>query len=135
NPHNLAYSPAGSSGGTGAALGAWFAPLGLGTDTGGSTRSPTSVNGLVGMKPDHGLLSRTGVIPCVYTFDTVGPMARSVHDLALLLGAMTGIDPEDPQTGHGAGLYHTDYTRFLRADALKGARIGINRNLRGIDPE
>lgn len=135
NPHNLRYTPAGSSGGTGAALGAWFAPLGLGTDTGGSLRSPTSVNGLVGLKPTTGLLSRGGNIPTALFFDSPGPMARHVHDLALALGVMVGLDPSDPATLASAGLFHRDYTPFLRQDALRGARIGVMRDIQGLDTE
>ncbi|MDR2452089.1 MAG: glutamyl-tRNA amidotransferase, partial [Candidatus Accumulibacter sp.] len=127
NPHDPAYSPSGSSGGTGAALGAWFAPLGLGTDTGGSLRSPASVNGLAGLKPTTGLVSRGGVIPTCWSFDAVGPMARSVSDVALLLGAMTGVDAADPATLDSLGLAHGDYTRFLDRAALKGARLGVLR--------
>lgn len=135
NPHDPAYTLAGSSGGTGAAVGAWFAPLGLATDTGGSLRSPTSVNGLVGLKPTTGLLSRGGNIPTCLAFDSPGPMARSVHDVALSLGFMTGMDPADPMTRTGAGLFHRDYTQFLDTDALRGARIGIVRDVSGVDAE
>lgn len=135
NPHNLRYTPAGSSGGTGAAVGAWFAPLGLGTDTGGSLRSPTSVNGLAGLKPTNGLLSRGGIIPTCLCFDAVGPMARTVYDVAVSLGVMTGLDESDPLTAGGAGLFHRDYTPFLRKDALRGTRLGVLRDVQGLDPE
>jgi amidase len=128
NPHDPSYSPSGSSGGTGAALGAWFAPLGLGTDTGGSLRSPTSINGLAGLKPTTGLLSRGGIIPTCWSFDVVGPMARSVTDVAFMLGAMTGVDEADPATLESLGLAHGDYTRFLDRTALKGARLGVLRS-------
>ena len=128
NPFDPSYSPAGSSGGTGAAVGAWLAPLGLGTDTGGSLRSPTSVNGLAGLKPTTGLLSRGGIIPTCWTFDAAGPMARSVADLAHMLGPMTGVDDADVETRKSQGLAHRDYTRFLDAGALRGARIGVVRN-------
>ncbi|MEY4958425.1 MAG: hypothetical protein RL409_2682, partial [Gemmatimonadota bacterium] len=90
NPHHLAFSPGGSSGGTGAAVAAAFAQFGLGTDTGGSIRGPATVNGIVALKPTHGLLSRSGIIPLALSFDTGGPMARSVTDVAIALGAMTG---------------------------------------------
>ncbi|PTY07879.1 glutamyl-tRNA amidotransferase [Opitutaceae bacterium EW11] len=135
NPHDLTRVPAGSSGGTGAGLAAWFAPLGLGTDTGGSIRGPCSANGVVGIKPTNGLLSRSGIIPRVLTFDTGGPMGRTVYDVALSLGFMTGIDPNDPLTATSAGLFFKDYTGFLRKDALKGVRIGVIRDLNGSDPE
>lgn len=135
NPHNLGHGPSGSSGGTGAGLAAWFAPLGLGTDTGGSIRGPSSANGVPGIKPTNGLLSRSGIIPRVLTFDTGGPMARSIYDVTLSLGYMTGVDPKDPLTQTSAGLYLKDYTPFLRKDSLKGARLGIIRDLSGLDPE
>jgi amidase len=135
NPHNPRYTPAGSSGGTGAAVGAWFAPLGLGTDTGGSLRSPTSVNGLAGLKPTHGLLSRAGNIPTCLCFDAPGPMARTVHDVAVALGVMAGPDPADPATAASAGLHHHDYTKFLDRGALRGARLGVMRDVQGLDPE
>ncbi|MET0987641.1 MAG: amidase family protein [Steroidobacteraceae bacterium] len=135
NPHDPRRHPAGSSGGTGAGLAAWFSPLGLGSDTGGSIRGPSSANGVVGIKPTNGLVSRTGIMPCVLTFDTGGPMARTVHDVALTLGFMTGIDPKDPLTATSAGLYYKDYTPFLKKDALKGVRLGVIRDYTGTDPE
>jgi amidase len=135
NPHDPRRHPAGSSGGTGAGLAAWFSPLGLGSDTGGSIRGPSSANGIVGIKPTNGLISRTGIMPCVLSFDTGGPMARSVYDVALALGFMTGIDPKDPLTSTSAGLFNKDYTQFLKKDALKGARIGVIRDFKGTDPE
>jgi amidase len=135
NPHDPLRHPAGSSGGTGAGLAAWFAPLGLGSDTGGSIRGPSSANGVVGIKPTNGLVSRTGIMPCILTFDTGGPMARTVYDAALALGFMTGVDPKDPLTSTSAGLGYTDYTQFLKKDALKGVRVGVIRDLQGTDPE
>lgn len=135
NPHNPSFTPAGSSGGTGAAVGAWFAPLGLGTDTGGSLRSPTSVNGLAGLKPTTGLLSRGGNIPTCLCFDSPGPMARTVYDVALSLGYMTGVDETDPATIASNGFLQRDYTQFLKKDALKGARLGVIRDVKGLDPE
>jgi amidase len=135
NPHDLKRSPAGSSGGTGIAIAAAYAPLGMGTDTGGSIRGPAAANGIVGLKPTHGLLSRTGIIPLSLTFDTGGPMGRSVSDVALALGAMTGIDPADAATMKSDGKFSTDYTRDLKTDALKGARIGIARDFLGADPD
>jgi amidase len=100
NPHELMHGPAGSSGGTGASIAAAFAQFGLGTDTGGSVRGPSSANGIVGLKPTHGLLSRAGIVPLALSFDTGGPMARSVHDVAVALGVMTGVDPADDATNN-----------------------------------
>lgn len=98
NPHELLHGPAGSSGGTGASIAAAFAQFGLGTDTGGSVRFPSSANGIAGLKPTHGLLSRSGIVPLALSYDTGGPMARSVFDVAVALGVMTGIDPADDAT-------------------------------------
>lgn len=131
NPHDLARGPAGSSGGTGAAIAAAFAQFGLGSDTAGSIRGPSSVNGIAGIKPTRGLLSRDGIIPLALSFDTGGPMARNVHDVAVALGAMTGVDRADPATAASAGNFETDYTPFLRIGALRGARIGVVRDLMG----
>jgi len=133
NPHDLTRGPAGSSGGTGAAIAATFAQFGMGTDTGGSIRGPSSVNGLVGLKPTRGLLSRDGIIPLALSFDTGGPMARNVYDVALSLGVMTGVDAADPATKTSAGKSYTDYTQFLKIGALKGARIGVARDFMGKD--
>jgi len=135
NPHDLARSPSGSSGGTGAAIAATFATFGLGTDTGGSVRGPASANGIVGLKPTLGLLSRDGIIPLALSFDTGGPMARSVYDVAVALGAMTGVDAADAATVASQGRAETDYVKFLQPDALKGARIGVARDFFGADPE
>jgi amidase len=135
NPHDPTRGPGGSSGGTGSALAAWFAPLGLGTDTGGSIRNPCSFNGIPGIKPTNGLLSRAGIVPLSLSFDTGGPMARNVYDVAVALGIMTGIDSRDPLTTTQSGLAYSDYTPFLKKDSLKGARIGINRNYVGQDAE
>ncbi len=135
NPHDLTRTPSGSSGGTGVAIAAAYAPLGLGTDTGGSIRGPSTSNGIVGLKPTHGLLSRSGIIPLSLTFDTGGPMARSVTDVAIALGVMTGVDPADGATATSEGKFESDYTRYLKADALKGARIGVARDFLGADPD
>jgi amidase len=135
NPHGLDRIPAGSSGATGSGLAAWFAPLGLGTDTGGSIRGPSSANGVPGIKPTNGLLSRAGIIPRVLSLDTGGPMARTVYDVALSLGFMTGLDPLDPLTEKSAGLFYKDYTKFLDKNSLKGARVGILREGLGKDAE
>jgi amidase len=135
NPHDLTRTPAGSSGGTGAAIAAAYASVGLGTDTGGSIRGPSTANGIVGLKPTHGLLSRDGIIPLALTFDTGGPMARSVYDVASALGVLTGIDPADPATKKSEGRFETEYTKYLKLDALKDARIGIARDFLGADGE
>jgi amidase len=135
NPHDLMRSPAGSSGGTGVSIAAGFATLGMGTDTGGSIRGPSTANGIVGLKPTHGLLSRGGIIPLSLTFDTGGPMARNVYDVAVALGAMVGVDPADAATKKSEGKFSTDYAKGLNKDALKGARIGIARDFMGQDPD
>ena len=135
NPHDLVRSPAGSSGGTGASIAAAFAQVGLGTDTGGSIRGPSTANGIVGLKPTHGLIGRDGIIPLALSFDTVGPMARHVYDVAAALGVMTGIDPGDDATLKSEGRFETDYTQYLDADALNGARFGIARDFLGQDAD
>jgi amidase len=131
NPHALDYGPSGSSGGTGAAIAAVFAQLGTGTDTASSVRGPSSVNGIVGMKPTTGLLSRDGIVPLSLTLDTGGPMARSVYDIAVALNVMAGVDPADPLTAKSKGHIEKDYTAFLKKGSLKGARIGIARDFDG----
>ena len=106
---------------------------GLGTDTGGSVRGPSTANGIAGLKTTMGLVSRDGVIPLALSFDTVGPMARSVYDVAALLSVLTGVDAADAATKLGAGRAAADYTQSLRTDALKGARLGIARDFMGQD--
>ena len=135
NPHDPLRTPSGSSGGTGASIAAAYATLGLGTDTGGSVRGPSTSNGIVGLKPTLGLLSRDGIIPLALSFDTGGPMARSVSDIAVALGVMTGVDPADTATKKSEGKFETDYTKYLNAGALKGARIGVARDFLGQDQE
>jgi amidase len=135
NPHALDRGPAGSSGGTGAGLAAAFAQFGIGTDTGGSVRGPSSVNGLAGLKPTIGLLSRDGIIPLALSLDTAGPMARNVHDVAVSLNVMTGVDEADPATTPSRPHLLKDYTSVLKVGALKGARIGVARDFFGQDPE
>jgi amidase len=135
NPHDLTRTPSGSSGGTGVAIAAAYATLGMGTDTGGSIRGPATANGIAALKPTHGLLSRSGIIPLALTFDTGGPMARSVYDVAAALGVMTGVDPADPATKKSEGRSQTDYTKYLKADALRNTRIGIARDFLGADPD
>jgi amidase len=135
NPHDLARTPAGSSGGTGAGLAAGYAVVGLGTDTGGSIRGPSTSNGIVGLKPTLGLLSRDGIIPLALSFDTAGPMARNVHDVAVALGVLAGPDSADEATKRAEGRFESDYLKYLTPDALKGARIGIARDFLGQDPD
>lgn len=133
NPHDLRRSPSGSSGGTGVAIAAGYAQTGIGTDTGGSVRGPSTANGIVGLKPTHGLLSRDGIIPLALSFDVAGPMARHVYDIAVMLNVMTGLDPADPATQKSEGRVEADYTAALDPDALRGARIGIARDFLGQD--
>ena len=135
NPHDPARSPAGSSGGSGASVAAAYAPLALGTDTGGSVRGPSSANGIVGLKPTLGLLSRDGIVPLALSFDTAGPMTRSVEDLALSLNVLAAVDDADPATAAAAEHITPDYTAFLDANALADARIGIARDFMGADQE
>ncbi|MBM0744244.1 PEP-CTERM sorting domain-containing protein [Phormidium sp. CLA17] len=135
NPYNLLRGPAGSSGGTGAAIAANFGVFGLGSDTGGSIRGPAAANGLVGIKPTLGLTSRDGVIPFALSFDVSGPLAKNVTDAAIALSFMTGIDANDPATAGSAGLFSKDYTQFLTPNALAGARIGVARDFFGGNPD
>jgi amidase len=111
NPHNLTRGPA------------------------GSIRGPSSVNGIVGLKPTHGLLSRDGIVPLALSFDTGGPMARSVYDIAVALNVMTGVDPADAATQKSVGKVAKDYTAVLKTGSLKGARIGVARDFTGKNPE
>jgi amidase len=127
NPYVLDRSPCGSSAGTGAAIAASLAAVGVGTETDGSVVCPSSANGLVGIKPTVGLVSRAGIIPLSHSQDTAGPMARSVEDAALLLSAMVGADPADTTTAASADYVAPDYTVYLDADGLDGARIGVLR--------
>ena len=127
NPYALDRSPSGSSSGSGAAIAANLAAAAVGTETDGSIVSPSSVNGLVGIKPTHGLLSRTGIVPISHTQDTPGPMARSVADAVRLLGAMVGTDAEDGATHESDKRGLRDYSKFLDPNGLKGARIGVVR--------
>ncbi|WP_059040431.1 amidase family protein [Paenibacillus rubinfantis] len=129
NPYALDRYPGGSSGGTGAAIAANLAVAGLGTDTGGSIRIPSSFNSLVGIRPTIGLSSRDGIIPLALTQDVGGPMARTVEDAAILLDATAGYDPDDVATAYSVGRIPESYTRFLDANGLKGARIGVATEL------
>ncbi|MBL8312499.1 MAG: amidase [Rubrivivax sp.] len=127
NPYALDRSPSGSSSGTGAAVAANLAALGVGTETDGSITSPASVNALVGVKPTVGLVSRDGIVPIAFSQDTAGPMCRSVEDAALLLSVLSGVDPRDPVTRSQTG--RTTATWPLRPMALRGARLGVAGNL------
>lgn len=131
NPYVLDRNPSGSSSGSGTAVSANLAVAAIGTETDGSITSPSSVNGLVGIKPTVGLLSRSGIVPISHSQDTPGPMTRTVADAAILLGAMVGIDERDSATRSSQGKSFTDYTQFLDAQGLRGARIGIARNFFG----
>jgi amidase len=115
----------GSSSGAGVAISANLGTIGIGVETDGSIACPASANSLVGIKPTVGLVSRSGLIPVSYSFDTPGPLARTVTDAAILLGALSGIDPRDPATNTSQGRARTDYTAALNKGALKGARIGV----------
>ena len=129
NPYDPARTPCGSSSGSGVAVAANLAVVAIGTETDGSVVCPSGINGIVGIKPTLGLVSRSGIIPIAHSQDTAGPMARTVRDAALLLTVMTGVDAEDPATGD-AGIHH-DYSANLTADGLNGKRIGILRSFYG----
>ena len=127
NPYVLDRNACGSSSGTGAAIAAQLAAVGVGTETDGSIVCPSAANGLVGIKPTVGLVSRSGIVPISQTQDTAGPMARTVADAAALLTAMSGVDPVDAATARARPYASRDYTRSLDAGALRGARIGVAR--------
>jgi amidase len=134
NPYVLDRNPSGSSSGSAAAVAASLCAAAIGTETDGSIVSPSSACGIVGIKPTVGLISRTGIVPLSHTQDSAGPMARIVADAAAVLGALVGLDPEDPATSDSAGKSHADYTRFLDPDGLRGARIGVVRQSFGTHP-
>jgi amidase len=127
NPYALHRNPSGSSSGSGAAVAASLCGAAIGTETDGSVVSPASINGIVGMKPTVGLISRAGIIPISHNQDTAGPMARSVRDAAMLLSVIAGTDPDDAATSASTGKSQPDYTKFLDASGLRGARVGIAR--------
>src|SRR5439155_2748766 len=127
NPYVLDRNPCGSSSGSGAACSANFAALAVGTETDGSIVCPSSINGLVGIKPTVGLWSRSGIIPISATQDTAGPMARTMKDAAILLSALTGVDTDDPVTQQSEGKSQKDYTQFLDVKGLNGKRLGIEK--------
>lgn len=133
NPYVLDRNPCGSSSGSGAGIAANLAAIGVGSETDGSVVCPSSSSGLVGIKPTLGLISRSGIIPIAHSQDTAGPMARTVTDAAILLGALTGIDERDAITMKSRGRGHADYTKFLDAKGLRGARIGVARKYFGFN--
>jgi amidase len=133
NPYALDRNPCGSSSGSGAAVAANLCALAVGTETDGSVVCPSSANGIVGIKPTLGMISRAGVIPIAHSQDTPGPMARSVRDAAILLGALAGSDPRDSATAASDGKIAADYTRFLDPKGLRGARIGAARKYFGFN--
>jgi amidase len=132
-PYSLDRNPCGSSSGSGAATAANLCAISIGTETDGSVVCPSSANSLVGIKPTVGLISRAGIIPISHSQDTAGPMCRTVTDAAILLGALTGVDPRDGATSASQGKALTDYTRFLDPRGLKGARLGIVRKSFGFN--
>jgi amidase len=131
NPYVLDRNPCGSSSGSGVAVSANLCAAAIGTETDGSIVCPASANGVIGIKPTVGLISRAGIIPISHRQDTAGPMTRTVADAAIMLGALTGIDERDEATGASLGKAHQDYTAFLDADGMRGARIGVARGLFG----
>lgn len=135
NPYVLSRNPCGSSSGSGVAVSANLCLMAIGTETNGSIVCPSTANGVVGLKPTVGLISRSGVIPISYTQDSPGPMTRTVRDAAISLGALVGVDPSDGKSMEGEGRFYKDYTQFLDADGLQGKRIGfftgpLNRNFK-----
>src|SRR5947209_5428725 len=128
NPYALDRTPSGSSSGSGVAVAANLCAVAIGTETDGSIVSPSTCCSIVGIKPTLGLVSRTGIIPIAHSQDTAGPMARTVADASVLLGALAGVDPRDDATATSAGQARTDYTAFLDPNGLKGARLGVCRS-------
>ena len=135
NPYVLDRNPCGSSSGTGSAVAASLGTIGVGTETDGSILCPASVAGLVGLKPTVGLVSRSGVIPISVSQDTAGPMGRTVSDVAILLNGIAGVDDADPAGPAAKGHVASDYTTYLKADALKGKRLGVLRQAMGYHPD
>jgi len=133
NPYVLSRNPCGSSSGSAVAVSANLTMLAIGTETDGSIVCPSHSNGIVGIKPTVGLVSRSGVIPISFTQDTPGPMARTVRDAAIFLGALVGVDLSDEKTLASQGKFYRDYTQFLKEDGLKGKRIGLYKGPLGIN--
>src|SRR6201991_4527771 len=128
NPYDTSADPGGSSAGSGVSAAAGLAALTIGTDTEGSIISPATQNGVVGIRPTTGLWSRTGVVPISESQDTLGPLVQTTSDAALLLNALTAVDPEDPHTADTAQVAGTDYLAGLKPDALQGARIAVSNS-------
>jgi len=135
NPYALDRNPSGSSSGSAVAVSASLCAVAVGTETDGSILSPSSYNGIVGIKPTLGLISRSGIIPIAHSQDTAGPMARSVTDAAILLGVLAGTDPADPATAQSSAKSQRDYTPILDPGGLRGARLGVARNFFGFHPQ
>ncbi len=135
NPYVLDRNPCGSSSGSGVAVSANLCSVAIGTETDGSIVCPATTNGIVGIKPTLGLVSRSGIIPIAHSQDTAGPMARTVTDAVILLGVIAGVDSRDPVTQDSNGKSLTDYTRFLDPNGLQGARIGVARRYFGFNDE
>jgi amidase len=135
NPCVLDRNPCGSSSGSGAAVAANLCAVAIGTETDGSVVAPSSFCGIVGIKPTVGLLSRSGIIPISATQDTAGPMAKTVRDAAILLGALTGVDSEDALTNNSTGKSQKDYTQFLDANGLEGKKIGVEKSFMKGQPD
>jgi amidase len=133
NPYVINRNPCGSSSGSGVAVSANLTVLAIGTETDGSIVCPSNNNGIVGIKPTVGLISRTGIIPISFTQDTPGPMARTVADAAICLGALTGVDSSDLKSLQSEGKFLTDYTPYFKKDGLKGKRIGLYKSASGIN--
>ena len=133
NPYVLDRNPCGSSSGSGTAVAASLGAAAIGTETDGSIVCPSNATGLVGIKPTLGLVSRAGIIPIAHSQDTAGPMARTVRDAAILLGAIAAVDPRDAATADARGHIEADYTQFLDPNGLKGARIGVARKQTGFN--
>ncbi len=134
NPYVLDRNPSGSSSGSAVAVSANLCAVAVGTETDGSILSPSSFTGIVGIKPTVGLISRAGIIPIAHSQDTAGPMARTVSDAAILLGALAGTDPRDTATAESNSRSQRDYTRSLASDGLRGARVGVAREFFGAHP-
>jgi amidase len=134
NPYALDRNPCGSSSGSGAAIAASLAAVGVGTETDGSIVCPSNANGLVGIKPTIGMVSRNGIVPIAHSQDTAGPMARTVADAVALLGALAAADPDDPSTAASRGHIPADWSATLASPALRGKRLGIARELFGFNP-
>jgi amidase len=131
NPYVLDRNPCGSSSGSGVAVSANLCTIAIGTETNGSIVCPSNNNGIVGIKPTVGLISRSGIIPISFTQDTPGPMGRTVEDVTIALGALVGIDSSDSKTITSENNYHSDYTKFLKKDGLKGKKIGLLKKSMG----